>query len=207
MIDDAAAERSARFALLVAEVAACRRCPAMEGRRRVLSPSNGPITPRVLFIAEAPGRFGAEQTGVPLAADQSGRNFARLLVESGLTRDDIFITNAVLCNPQDDRGRNRPPRPAEVRNCAVHLRAQFDLITAPVVVTLGAMALRAIGAITAHQLTLSGAVARPVDWNNRVLFPLYHPSPQALMSRPLARQIEDYRALGRLLREIPFPTA
>ncbi|HEX5416590.1 MAG TPA: uracil-DNA glycosylase [Chloroflexota bacterium] len=148
------------FDQLIATVAACRACPTMEGRRRVLSRLNGRVDARVLFIAEAPGRFGAELTGVPLSNDQSGRNFGRFLVEAGLGRDEIFITNAVLCNPQNERGRNRPPTQAELGRCAVHLRAQLALITAPVVVTLGAVALRAIEVVQPHGLSLSTSVAR-----------------------------------------------
>ena len=199
---DSSAGQSAAFEKLMATITACRACPAMEGRRRVFSELNGRTDARVLFIAEAPGRFGAEVTGVPLSNDQSGRNFERLLAESGLRRAEIFITNAVLCNPRDPDGRNRPPKRTELMNCASHLRAQLLLIVAPVVVTLGATALRSIESVQPHGLALAASVAQPVAWNGRVLFPLYHPSPQAFMSRGVSRQIEDYRALGRLVRDL-----
>src|SRR5579862_3408841 len=67
--------RNAAFDALVTRATACRRCPSMDGRRRVLSTLNGPIDARVLFIAEAPGRRGGDRTGVPLTSDQTGRNF------------------------------------------------------------------------------------------------------------------------------------
>ena len=41
---------------------ACRVCPRMEGRRRVLGAGNGPLDARVLFVAEAPGRLGDDRT-------------------------------------------------------------------------------------------------------------------------------------------------
>ena len=47
----------------------------MEGRTRALGQGNGPLDARVLFVAEAPGRLGADRTGVPLSGDQTGRNF------------------------------------------------------------------------------------------------------------------------------------
>ena len=194
--------RDASFDALIETVAACRACPSMEGRRRVLSHANGHLDARVLFIAEAPGRLGAELTGIPLTSDQSGRNFARFLAEAGLSRDDIFVTNAVLCNPCGQGGLNRPPTRAELTRCAVHLRAQLALVPAPLVITLGAVALRAIEEVEPHGLSLSKSVAVPTNWNGRWLIPLYHPSPQAFMARPLARQLADYRELGRLLREI-----
>src|SRR5579872_2221398 len=86
------------FCRLVERVAACRLCPSMEGRRRVLGPGNGPLDALVLFVAEAPGRLGGDRTGVPLSRDRSGLNFERLLASSGLGRAEVFVTNAVLCN-------------------------------------------------------------------------------------------------------------
>src|SRR5436309_7838502 len=114
------------FEALVAEVQACRRCPAMEGRRRVLGPANGPLAAPALFVAEAPGRLGGDRTGVPLTSDQTGRNFARLLAQAGLRREDVFVTNAVLCNPRCPRGLNRPPARLEIANCRRYLAATLQ---------------------------------------------------------------------------------
>src|SRR6185436_2711519 len=116
------------FARLVDDAQRCRVCARMEGRRRLLSTANGPISPRVCFIAEAPGRLGGDRTAVPLSGDQSGRNFDRLLAEAGLERESIFITNAVLCNPRDHRGRNAPPAAAEIRNCSGFLAGTLTLL-------------------------------------------------------------------------------
>src|SRR5262245_30803366 len=93
--------RETAFLDLVERVSQCRACPRMEGRTRVLSASNGNLHAQILFVAEAPGRFGGDRTGVPLSADQTGRNFQFLLEKAGISRDSIFITNAVLCNPRD----------------------------------------------------------------------------------------------------------
>src|SRR3954465_5669732 len=111
------------YPTLVAEVQSCRRCPTMEGRRRVLGPANGRLDARVLFVAEAPGRLGGDRTGVPLTSDQTGRNFAGLLAGARPRRGEVFVTNAVLCNPRCPRGLNRPPAPAELVNCRPHLAA------------------------------------------------------------------------------------
>jgi uracil-DNA glycosylase family 4 len=191
--------RAIAFSALVELVAACRRCPAMEGRRRVLSELNGPIDARVLFVAEAPGRLGAERSGIPLTSDQSGRNFTRLLAVAGVDREDIFVTNGVLCNPRDERGLNRSPTPFELANCAPHLASQLQIIRAPIVVALGVTALRALDRIEPHGLLLRESVARAVPWHGRLLLPLYHPGPQAMLHRGFAQQSEDYQVLGRLL--------
>lgn len=174
----------------------------MEGRRRVLGELNGSLDARVLFIAEAPGRFGAERHGRPLTSDQSGRAFERLIRAAGLGRDELFITNAVLCNPRDERGNNRTPRPAELGNCSEHLCVQLDLVAAPLVVTLGVTALRALESVEPHGLVLRRDVGRAIPWRGRTLVPLYHPGPQAMLHRSFDQQIEDYRALGQLARSL-----
>jgi uracil-DNA glycosylase len=195
MADSGDVARNEAFAALVETVAACRTCPAMEGRRRVLTQANGNIRARVLFIAEAPGRGGAERTGIPFSGDFSGRTFERLLDGVGWSRDDIFITNAALCNPQGPTGANRPPTRQELANCSGHLRATLDLIDPPVVATLGAVALGALDRIERHGLKLTAARGRPVAWHGRLLFPLFHPSPKVLAWFPYAQMAADFRTL------------
>ena len=195
--------RAEAFACLVDEARACRACPRMEGRTRLLSPANGSLHPRVCFVAEAPGRLGGDRTAVPLCGDQSGRNFERLLAESGLDRSSVFVTNAVLCNPRDDIGRNAPPTTAEIRNCAGFLTATLDLLQPPYVVTLGAVALRALSLIEPHGVTLSANVGDVIPWHGRWLIPLYHPGPRAQLHRDFAEQAEDFKRLGERLRQRP----
>ncbi|HLZ70426.1 MAG TPA: uracil-DNA glycosylase family protein [Dehalococcoidia bacterium] len=200
----AAARAQAAFEALVQAARACRACPAMEGRRRVLGPANGSPPACVLFLAEAPGRLGGELTGVPLSADQSGRRFERLLRLAGLARAEVFISNAALCNPQDARGRNRPPVRAELANCAGWLAETLRVVDPAVVVTLGATALAALDRLEPHGRALRGSVGCPARWDGRWLYPLYHPSPRAGLSRPYAEQDEDFRRLGAWLRRAGF---
>ncbi len=195
----------ALFAALVQDAQSCRACPRMEGRRRVLSPANGPLSARVLFIAEAPGRLGGDKGGVPLTGDASGRNFLRYLTAAGLDRGDVFVTNAALCNPRTERGTNAPPSAAELRACSSFLARTLSAVQPQIVATLGAKALAALNLISPHSYTLRDHAARVVSWNNAMLFPLFHPSPQVVVSptgRSHAAQEADYAALGRLLQEM-----
>ncbi len=197
--------QEARFAALVRDAQACRACPRMEGRRRVLTSANGPLSARVLFIAEAPGRLGGDKGGVPLTGDASGRNFGRYLAAAGLRREDVFVTNAALCNPRTERGTNAPPSASELRACSAFLSRTLDVVQPLVIATLGSKALAALHLIRPHPYTLRTHAATAVDWNSLTLFPLYHPSPQVVVSptgRSHAAQEADYAALGRLLNEV-----
>jgi uracil-DNA glycosylase len=188
--------QAAAFAALAARAQACTRCPRMAGRTRVLGPGNGALDARVLFVAEAPGRFGGDRTAIPLHGDRSGATFAHLLAVAGLERAAVFVTNAVLCNPRDAAGRNARPTPAELRNCADLLAAQIAVLDPPWVVALGHTALHALAKVAPHRLRRPADLGEPAPWHGRRLVALYHPGPRALIRRPLAAQEADYRRLA-----------
>jgi len=189
----------AAFGRLAGAARSCFACAEMD-YVHVLGAANGPLTARVMFIGEAPGRLGAARTGVPFTSDQSGLRFQRLLAEADLHRDEVFVTNALLCNPLRD-GRNRPPRRRELAACARWLDAQLRLVEAPLIVTLGTAALEALRIIERHPYALSRDAGRVLPWRGRTLVPLYHPSPRTAARRPFERQLEDFRRLGALLRD------
>jgi uracil-DNA glycosylase family 4 len=194
------ASRAASYEALVARAQACRLCPRMEGRRRVLGPGNGSLDARVLFVAEAPGRLGGDRTGVPLLSDQSGRNFGRLLEGIGWRRGDVFVSNAVLCNPRDAGGRNDTPTATEIRNCSAYLRDLLAILDPPYVVALGRTALSALALIAPHKADLRRHVATALPWAGRTLVPLYHPGPRAHLHRTFAQQQEDFARLRTIVR-------
>ncbi len=193
--------RQRRFELLVRHVQGCHACPRMEGRRRVLSNLNGHPSPKskVMFIAEAPGRFGADRTGIPIHGDPTGHNFEKLLASVGWTRADVFVTNCVLCNPRDpETGNNDSPTMAELENCSFNLESQLVLVDPKIIVTLGGKALEALSIIRPHSLTLRDFVATPSPWLSFILFPLYHQSPRALIHRGMNQQLHDFKLLKEL---------
>lgn len=192
-----------QFAKLIAEAAVCVKCPAMCERAAVLSELNGPVTARVMFIGEAPGRKGADRTRMPFSGDQSGKNFDRFLASAGLERSQIFITSAALCNPRKESGANRRPTAMELRNCSEFLRRTIALVDPLVVVTLGVVALEALRLVHYHEFTLQHDAAIVRRWNERLLIPLYHPSPQVLItSRDERAQLRDYTAVAETIERV-----
>lgn len=189
------------FEKLVADAASCTLCPGMCGRSAVLSDLNGSTKARVMFIGEAPGRKGADRTRIPFSGDQSGANFDRFLASIALTRKEIFITSGALCNPRAESGANRRPTQKELANCSHFLRRTIELIDPRVIVTLGSVALEALKRIQYHELSLKESAARIHSWNERVLVPIYHPSPQVLAShRREAEQLQDYQVVAQAVR-------
>lgn len=195
--------RTKLFQELSAEAAECTRCPAMCGRSAVLSELNGSPEARIMFIGEAPGRKGADRTRVPFSGDQSGTNFDRFLSSIELTRKEIFITSAALCNPRAESGANRKPTQKELANCSIFLQRTIDLVDPRVIVTLGSVALESLKRIQSHDLSLKSSAAQIHSWNNRVLVPIYHPSPQVLAShRREAEQLKDYQVVAKAIHRL-----
>lgn len=184
------------FDELISSVNLCDLCPRLCKRKKVLSALNGNISSKVLFIAEAPGRLGAECSGVPLYGDATGNNFEMLLSNIGWERQDVFITNAILCNPQDENGNNATPTKAEVENCSYYLNMVLELVKPEVVVTLGVKALEALNNIEKHSYSLNRDVAKLLPWHGMKVFPLYHMSPRAMIHRPIIKQRADFIALS-----------
>lgn len=193
----------ASFEALASEARKCSICEAMRDKTAVLSELNGTLHPRVFFIAEAPGRQGADRTRRPFHGDKSGENFQLLLDSISLKREEIFITNSVLCSPRKPNGANRRPLKSEMNNCSGYLQRTIEVIRPKLVVTLGSVALEALKAVEDHRLTLKTDVGKVVKWNGRELLPLYHPSPQVIAShRNLEQQTRDYARLGSALKRL-----
>ncbi|HEY0458931.1 MAG TPA: uracil-DNA glycosylase [Pyrinomonadaceae bacterium] len=192
--------RAEEFLKLAAKAQNCRACEAMCGKTAVLSELNGNLNPKVFFLAEAPGRQGADRTRRPFSGDKSGANFQILLDSIGLTREEIFITNTVLCSPRSSTGANRKPSKREIKNCADFLEKTIDLIDPKIIVTLGSVALEALKTIEYHQIILRTDAGKIFRWQTRWLVPLYHPSPQVAAShRRLPEQLEDFRAVAEAM--------
>jgi len=193
-------DKEKHFFDLAERVKACKRCPRMLDSARVLGAGCGSLSAKVMFIGEAPGRLGADASELPFHGDKSGHNFESLLEQVGLSRYDAFVTNAVLCNPKDENGNNATPSTTEVANCAQFLKEQLELVNAPVVVTLGAVALRSTALVNAHTLNLKESVRSAHTWAGRQLIPAYHPGQRAMVHRSFANQLADYQFIAETVR-------
>ena len=188
------------FDELCTETSECQKCELMSEHTAVLSRKNGNLFPKVFFLAEAPGRQGADRTRIPFSGDKFGANFQILLDSIDLRREDIFITNSALCSPRKPTGANRKPNRSENKNWSDFLNRQLELINSPVIATLGTVALEALKAVEYHNYTLKENAAQLLDWSGRILIPLYHPSPQVVITvRKMPQQIEDFQVLGKAI--------
>ncbi len=196
---------NSEFDSLCAKVQACVKCERMCDSQRVLNRSGGSLNADIMFIGEAPGRLGADNSGIPFHGDKSGHNFEELLDFAKIDRSKIFVTNAVLCNPRDEHGNNSTPTKLEVQNCASHLSEQIKILNPKIVVTLGAVALESTRHISPHNLILRENVRTANQWFDRILVPFYHPGQRAMMHRSFANQRSDYQFVAEQLKRLIKP--
>jgi DNA polymerase len=119
-----------------------------------------------LIIGEGPGA-NEDERGVPFIG-RSGKLLDELLAAVPLSRDDVFITNVVKCRPPD----NRDPLPAEAAACRPYLERQMELLDPKVIVTLGRHSMLRFY----PKGKISQDHGKILEWEGRILFPLYHPA-------------------------------
>ena len=199
------------------EMRRCTKCRQMDpplihydpegGWAHPLFHEEGNTDAEVLFIVEAPNYADTydptkQRLTVRPDTDPSGRFFDHILRHVlGLKPEDVYVTNAVLCLPRKRKGRYYV-LPALVQACSENLRRILVEVDPKVVVTQGRKALHAIKNIERHRLEFKEAVAKPHEWFGRILFPVYHTSALARVTRSARQQEEDYAKLRELLQEL-----
>ena len=83
----------------------CQQCSLWTTRQNVV-PGHGNVLAKIAAVAEAPGQQ-EDIEGLPLIGP-AGRRFDRHLETAGLSRNDIFCTNVLLCRPPKNSLRDYP---------------------------------------------------------------------------------------------------
>lgn len=111
----------------------CNDCKlGKEGKGPVLP--TGPQDADILIIGEAPGKKEAT-LNKPFVGD-AGSILMDGLKRAGLSREDVYITNAVKCKPPG----NRDPKKEEISTCLDKLKIEVERVKPDVIVTLGRFA-------------------------------------------------------------------
>ncbi len=105
--------------------------------------------------------------GIPFCG-MSGKVLDQLLNHIGLEREDIFITNTILCRPPN----NRNPSKEEVANCKERLDKLISIMKPKVIVTIGNFATdRIIG-----KTGIKSIRGKIFDYEGLKVVPVVHPA-------------------------------
>ncbi|MBI1968374.1 uracil-DNA glycosylase [Candidatus Woesearchaeota archaeon] len=177
------------FQQLRSEYQNCQRCGLCKTRTQVVFGS-GNEKAEILLIGEGPGAEEDKQ-GIPFCG-MSGKVLDQLLAGAGLQREDIFITNTVLCRPPN----NRNPEKEEIEQCRERLDQLIAILQPKVIVTIGNFATQRIlgkAGITA----LRGKVFTKVLAGREItIVPTIHPANYLYSGRNpelFAKMQQDFR--------------
>ncbi|MEI8213828.1 MAG: uracil-DNA glycosylase [Planctomycetota bacterium] len=181
-------ERAMAFQELNEQVQACRRCAEIACRRLQTVFGIGPRTARFVMVGEAPGAEEDRQ-GEPFVGP-AGQLLDKILVATGLNRQDVYIMNTLKCRPPN----NRTPTDVEIENCRPFFEAQLEVLQPEYIVCWGAIAARALLKTTESVGRLRGRFFR---YHSAKVLVTYHPS--YLLRTPEAKKNtwEDMQLLMR----------
>jgi len=201
---ETAAERPYTSLRQAREAAAgCRRCPLYQDATQTVF-GEGPAHAPVMFVGEQPGDQEDIQ-GKPFVGP-AGRLLDRALVEAGIDRSRIYVTNAVKHFKFEPRGKRRlhkKPNAYEIDRCKWWLDNELRLIRPQLAVALGATAARALFGRAVTISRARGEVVALPDREGIDAFVTVHPS--SLLRAPddesraheYARFVADMRIVAR----------
>jgi uracil-DNA glycosylase family 4 len=166
-------------------VDSCIRCERLKHTRNCIVYGYGDPNAELMFVGMAPGRNGADRTGVPFTRDPSGVLFQECLIKAGFSSENnprnekprlknVYVTNLVKCNPKDNEGRNRTPSLEEIKNCSYYFEHELIDIDPKIVVLFGKVV---------NEFILKKKISKFIEVHNkhctfgqRVFIPFIHPS-------------------------------
>lgn len=179
----------------------CSRCSLCQHATNAVA-GEGPQTSKMMIVGEQPGD-AEDLAGRPFIGP-AGDVLNRALEEAGITRSQIYVTNAVKHFKHTVRGKRRlhaRPGTFEVEQCRWWLDLEIKLVAPRVIVALGQTALRAL---TGDRTPLNEVRGRPLPLdNNSVMLVTAHPA-YVLRTNGAAAQHEQHR---RLVKDLVLANA
>ncbi len=172
----------------------CRRCDLWREATRTVF-GEGPEKARVVFVGEQPGDQ-EDIAGKPFVGP-AGRLLDGVLVEAGVDRDLVYVTNAVKHFKFEPRGKRRihaKPNAGEVKACRWWLDHELALIRPDLAVALGATAAQSLLGRPVAITKLRGQVI--VRDDGLRVFLTVHPSYLLRIPDPADRDAEHGRFLA-----------
>jgi uracil-DNA glycosylase len=169
----------------------CQRCGLWRNATQAVL-GEGPKDARVMLVGEQPGDE-EDLRGRPFVGP-AGRVLDNALEEAGLSRAELFVTNAVKHFKWEPRGKRRlhlKPQQQEISACRGWLEREIAAVEPRVIVAMGATAIRAV---TGLSMTIEAARSAELCLpGGAKVIATYHPS--AVLRAPDERRNELFRAL------------
>ena len=203
-------EASGKLDALSRRAASCQACPLWKDATQTVF-GEGPPNADVMFVGEQPGDR-EDREGRPFVGP-AGLLLDKALVDAGLDRKRIYVTNAVKHFKFEQRGKRRlhkRPNTSEIKICRRWLFDEIEAVSPRLIVALGATAAHGLtGRATAVQSNRGSVLT--VDKGLRV-FMTIHPSALLRLQDEEEKRsgyqsfVNDLRSIERLLDDSPDQT-
>ena len=172
------------------KVTICKNCDLCKTRKNSV-PGVGNQNADIVFVGEAPGK-SEDLRGKPFVGT-AGKKLDEALENSGLTRDQVYITNIVKCRPP----KNRIPNDNEKIMCSDYLKNELSIINPKIICLMGNTAYGSI----LNGKCVSKNHGKVVRKDKHVYFISYHPA--ATIYNPKLGEIfkNDIKKLAKIIRK------
>jgi uracil-DNA glycosylase len=178
--------------------ASCTGCDLYQRATQTVF-GEGAAQAKILMVGEQPGDQ-EDRAGHPFVGP-AGKLLDKALLEAGIPRNAVYITNAVKhfkWEPQGKRRKHMKPSAAEIAACRPWLEAEVQAIQPAVIVCLGATAVQSVFGKVVRLHETSGRF-----WNTALGQVLVTAHPSAILRHPEATIREtEYRRLVDDLRKV-----
>jgi uracil-DNA glycosylase len=172
----------------------CQRCPLLvQNRTNIVFGVGDPDKCKIVIIGEAPGQ--QEDLRNEPFVGKSGQLLNTYLNSIGLKREEVYITNTILCRPPD----NRNPSTQELKNCSDRLKKHIELLDPKVVITLGNFSTQYVLQTKEGITKLRG---KTVEKDGKIILPMQHPAVLLYNGNSPAKQKEfqdDFAVVQQIL--------
>lgn len=116
----------------------CTLCRLHRSAKTVCLIGDGPVPCKLMGIGEAPGER-EDDIRKPFQG-KAGRILMRKLRARGISRDDIYLSNAVKCRPR----KNDTPYMNEIRACRQYLLDEIEAVKPEKILAIGSIAIKTV---------------------------------------------------------------
>jgi uracil-DNA glycosylase len=166
----------------------------------------GPADATAIFVGEQPGDQ-EDRAGKPFVGP-AGRLLDDMMQQAGISRDEVYVTNAVKHFKFEPRGARRihsKPSAREVNACRPWLEAEIEAIRPQLIVCLGATAAQSLLGSAFRVTRQRGVPIRDTKWAPCVIATV-HPSSllrapdEATRAQAFAQFLADLKKVEREMR-------
>jgi DNA polymerase len=170
------------------KVKVCEKCKLCETRISAV-PGKGNFDADVIFVGEAPGK-NEDIHGEPFVG-AAGKRLDMILEDTGIDREDVYITNIVKCRPP----KNRVPTKQEEDACIDFINQEIEIINPKIICVMGNTAYGTL--LDGKEITKNHG--KIVEKNGKKFFVTFHPAATIYNQKLVEELKNDFRKLAEFL--------